>query len=49
MEQYRGAFTAIVTPFVDGRVDEQSFVDLIEFQIEQGINGVRIKILDLLL
>jgi 4-hydroxy-tetrahydrodipicolinate synthase len=40
MEQYRGAFTAIVTPFVDGRVDEQSFVDLIEFQIEQGINGL---------
>lgn len=39
-KNYRGAFTAIVTPFRDGRVDEQGFVDLIEFQIEQGINGL---------
>ncbi len=40
MEKYRGAFTAIVTPFVDGGVDEQGFVDLIEFQIDQGIDGI---------
>lgn len=40
MKKYRGAFTAIVTPFIDGRVDEQGFADLIEFQIEQGINGI---------
>ncbi len=40
MTTYRGAFTAIVTPFIDGQVDEQGFVDLIEFQIEQGIHGI---------
>ncbi len=40
MEKYRGAFTALVTPFIDGKVDEQGFIDLIEFQIEHGINGI---------
>lgn len=40
MTTYRGAFTAIVTPFRDGKVDEQSFIDLIEFQISHGINGL---------
>ncbi len=40
MKMYKGAFTAIVTPFKDGKVDEQGFVDLIEFQIEQGIHGL---------
>ncbi len=40
MKSYRGAFTAIVTPFRDGQVDEQGFVDLIEFQIAAGINGL---------
>lgn len=40
MEQFQGAFTAIVTPFIDGKVDEKGFVDLIEYQIENGINGI---------
>ncbi len=40
MKNYRGAFTAIVTPFRDGKVDEQGFVDLIEYQIGAGINGL---------
>jgi 4-hydroxy-tetrahydrodipicolinate synthase len=40
MKTYRGAFTAIVTPFKDGKVDEQGFIDLIEFQIDQGIDGL---------
>ncbi len=40
MKSYRGAFTAMVTPFLDGRVDEQGFIDLIEFQIAQGIQGL---------
>lgn len=40
MNRYRGAFTAIVTPFKDGKVDEQGFIDLIEYQIEQGIHGL---------
>ncbi len=40
MEQFHGAITAIVTPFIDGEVDEQAFVDLIEFQIKNGIHGI---------
>ena len=36
----RGAYTALVTPFKDGQVDEQAYRDLIEWQIEQGINGL---------
>ncbi len=40
MEKFHGALTAIVTPFNNGEVDEQGFVDLIEFQIEKGIHGL---------
>ncbi len=37
---FRGAITALVTPFKDGRVDENALRDLIEFQIENGIDGL---------
>ena len=40
MKQFHGAFTAIVTPFLDGKVDEKGFVDLIESQIANGIHGI---------
>lgn len=40
MERFHGAYTALVTPFKDGRVDEQGFVDLIEYQIANGIHGI---------
>jgi 4-hydroxy-tetrahydrodipicolinate synthase len=40
MERFHGAITALVTPFIDGRLDEQGLVDLIEFQIESGIHGI---------
>ena len=40
MQRFHGAYTALITPFRDGKVDEQSFVDLIEFQIRQGIHGI---------
>jgi len=36
----QGAFTAIVTPMRDGKVDEQSLTDLINFQIDNGIHGL---------
>ncbi|XOF34097.1 MAG: 4-hydroxy-tetrahydrodipicolinate synthase [Candidatus Electrothrix sp. YB6] len=35
-----GALTAIVTPMRDGKVDEQSLTDLINFQIDNGIHGL---------
>jgi 4-hydroxy-tetrahydrodipicolinate synthase len=37
---FRGAFTALVTPLRDGEFDEESYRDLIEWQIEQGIHGL---------
>jgi 4-hydroxy-tetrahydrodipicolinate synthase len=40
MERFHGALTALVTPFLNGELDEKGLVDLIEFQIEQGIHGI---------
>ena len=40
MSKIQGAFVAIVTPFVDGQVDEQGLVDLIEFHIANGTHGI---------
>ncbi len=37
---FTGSIVAIVTPFRDGRVDEQAFRDLIEFQIEGGTSAI---------
>ena len=37
---FKGALTATVTPFLNGKVDEDGYRDLIEFQIEQGIDGI---------
>ena len=38
---YRGAYTAIVTPFIaDGAVDEAALRALVEAQVEGGINGL---------
>ncbi len=36
----RGCYTAIITPFKDGKVDYDSLKGLIEYQIEGGIDGV---------
>lgn len=38
--QFQGAFTALVTPFRNGAVDEERYRAFIEWQIEQGINGL---------
>ncbi len=40
MTQFKGAFVAIITPFIDGKVDEQGLLDLIEFQIQNGTSGI---------
>jgi len=37
---FKGSIVAIVTPFKDGRIDEKSLKDLIEFQIKNGTNGI---------
>lgn len=36
----KGAIIAIVTPFKNGRVDEEKLRELIEFQIENGTDGI---------
>ncbi|MCQ9208448.1 MAG: dihydrodipicolinate synthase family protein, partial [Omnitrophica bacterium] len=37
---FRGSLVAIVTPFINGRLDEKAFKDLIEFQIKNGTSGI---------
>jgi 4-hydroxy-tetrahydrodipicolinate synthase len=38
--QFKGAFTALVTPFKNGEVDEETYRRHIEWQIESGIDGL---------
>ena len=40
MLNIRGAMTAMVTPFRDGKVDESRLREQIEFQIKSGIDGL---------
>ena len=37
---FRGVWTALVTPFRDGAVDERALVDLVELQIGAGVDGL---------
>jgi 4-hydroxy-tetrahydrodipicolinate synthase len=37
---FKGSIVAIVTPFKDGSVDEESYRQLIEFQIENGTSAI---------
>lgn len=37
---FRGSFTALVTPFRDGALDEKALRGLVEWQIEEGIHGL---------
>jgi 4-hydroxy-tetrahydrodipicolinate synthase len=37
---FRGSFTALVTPFANGAVDEKALRDLVDWQIAEGTNGL---------
>ncbi len=37
---FKGTYTAIVTPFRDGKVDEASLERLIKSQIKGGVDGI---------
>ena len=38
--QLKGVFTAIVTPFTKGEVDYEKLKELVNFQIEAGVDGI---------
>lgn len=38
--QFVGAFTALVTPFRNGHVDEERYREFIEWQIAEGVDGL---------
>ena len=38
--QYKGSFVALITPFVNGKIDEVAFQKFINWQILQGTNGL---------
>jgi 4-hydroxy-tetrahydrodipicolinate synthase len=37
---FRGSFTALVTPFKNGNLDETAFRNLVDWQIAEGTNGL---------
>ena len=37
---FAGSYTALITPFSNGQVDEDAFRKLVEFQIESGTHGL---------
>ncbi|MCE2927712.1 MAG: 4-hydroxy-tetrahydrodipicolinate synthase [Rickettsiales bacterium] len=37
---FQGVYTALVTPFAGGNVDEKAFQNLVEWQITEGIHGL---------
>ena len=37
---FQGVLTALVTPFRDGALDERALVELVELQIEAGVDGL---------
>ena len=37
---YSGSFVALITPFKEQKIDEKKFQELIEWQINQGTNGL---------
>src|SRR5689334_11501424 len=40
MARFQGSITALITPFKNGAVDEQGFQRFVEWQIDEGIDGV---------
>ncbi len=37
---FQGIYTAIITPFREGKVDEKKLEELVSFQVEAGVQGV---------
>lgn len=37
---FRGIYTALITPFKNGKIDEKAFQELVEWQIAGGVHGL---------
>ena len=37
---FKGSFTALITPFSDGKIDEDAFKRIVEWQISEGTHGL---------
>src|SRR5882724_8313465 len=37
---FKGIYTALITPFKGGKVDERAFQAFVEWQIEEGVHGL---------
>jgi len=37
---FQGLFTALITPFKNGKIDERAFQSLVEWQVKEGVHGV---------
>ena len=37
---FRGSFTALITPFMNGKVEEKAFARFVEWQIAEGSHGL---------
>ena len=37
---FKGSFVALITPFIDGKFDEKTFRNFVEWQISEGTNGL---------
>jgi 4-hydroxy-tetrahydrodipicolinate synthase len=40
ISEIKGLFTALITPFKNGALDEEAYVDFIEWQIAEGVHGL---------
>ena len=38
--EFKGIYVALVTPFYRGKINESKLRELVQFQIENGINGI---------
>ena len=38
--QFKGIYTALITPFKDGKLDERAFQAFVEWQIAEGVHGL---------
>ena len=37
---FKGIYTALITPFKNGKIDEKAFTDFVEWQISEGVHGL---------